>query len=477
VPALRGGGRGALSTRTARPLTGAAVGTTLPLVETVIDAGGIRLAAQRRPAAVEHGGGGRPGLVVCHGFPAGAKGAAGVGRRPIRSWPDRIASDAGWTVLAFNFRGTGDSEGDFSRGGWLTDLRAAVGHLLDNEGVGACGSWVRARVAPSPSAQPARTSGCVAWPALSARADFDDWAGPPSPLPRPRREIGVIRDTASPKTCDAWTRELREAGRRLVASSPPARCCSSRARTTTWCRRSTPARCRLPRPPSCGSSRAAPPPAPRPRAVAVLLGGSSARRPPPGLTLTRPPRRAGELGQGEDGLVGDDEPVEQLERPRRADQRPPRPRWPRPALAAVIADRHEDEPRDAIAEGCHGGRGPGARPAGSARGRGRRRPRGGAPGWRPQRSRSARGWSRLTSSSVRMTSMASSGTSGGEGCGWPWPPPGIAVRLGEAGAQTRGGVRRRPSRGSATAPWWGGPGWVAQSVLALPPPSWPASTP
>src|SRR5918911_241212 len=82
---------------------------------------------------------GRPGLVLCHGFPSGPKSAAASGQT-YPELADRIAEEAGWTVLTFNFRGTGESEGDFSLNGWLTDLRKAVDYLLDVEHV--TGVWV-----------------------------------------------------------------------------------------------------------------------------------------------------------------------------------------------------------------------------------------------------------------------------------------------------------------------------------------------
>jgi alpha/beta superfamily hydrolase len=65
------------------------------------------------------------GLVLCHGLPNPPRGAATVGTT-YPDLADHIANEAGWTVLTFNFRGTGTSEGDFSAHGWLDDLRNAV---------------------------------------------------------------------------------------------------------------------------------------------------------------------------------------------------------------------------------------------------------------------------------------------------------------------------------------------------------------
>ena len=84
--------------------------------------GNLRLARYLvRPA-------GRPGplpsLIVCHGFPIGPLDA----RQSAGTFPelvDRAANDLGWVGMTFNFRGCGQSEGDFSLQGWVNDLRAA----------------------------------------------------------------------------------------------------------------------------------------------------------------------------------------------------------------------------------------------------------------------------------------------------------------------------------------------------------------
>src|SRR3954462_8381476 len=80
-----------------------------------------------------------PGLVLCHGFPREPKSA----RTSANTYPqlaDRLAAEVGWTVLTFTFRGTGHSQGHFSRGGWMADRRAAPDHLLGVDVVG--GAWL-----------------------------------------------------------------------------------------------------------------------------------------------------------------------------------------------------------------------------------------------------------------------------------------------------------------------------------------------
>ncbi|HUF31945.1 MAG TPA: alpha/beta fold hydrolase [Acidimicrobiales bacterium] len=174
----------------------------------VIESGGLRLTAhvarppsERLPI--------RAGLVLCHGFPAGPRSP----ESSSQSYPqlaDRLAADAGWTVLSFNFRGTGGSGGDFSLNGWIDDVRAAVDHLLEVEGVDAvwlAGASTGGSAAICAAAEDERVRGVAA---LSARADFDDWAAHPKRFLQHAREIGVIRDPLYPANVDAWIRQLKE---------------------------------------------------------------------------------------------------------------------------------------------------------------------------------------------------------------------------------------------------------------------------
>jgi len=146
-------------------------------------------------------------MVVCHGFPNGPKSAAASGQT-YPELADRLAADAGWTVLTFNFRGTGQSQGDFSLGGWLQDLHAAVDTLASEvDGVWLCGASTGGSLAICAAAEDPRVRGVAA---LSARADFDDWAAHPRRFLEHARDIGVIRHTAFPEDTEAWIRELTE---------------------------------------------------------------------------------------------------------------------------------------------------------------------------------------------------------------------------------------------------------------------------
>src|SRR3954462_8418760 len=103
--------------------------------ETILS-GELRLSAH---VAVPTTPGPTLGLVLCHGLPKPPRGAATVGT----TYPDiadHISTEAGWTVLTFNFRGTGTSEGDGAAHGWLVDLRNAVRALYARPDVR--GVWI-----------------------------------------------------------------------------------------------------------------------------------------------------------------------------------------------------------------------------------------------------------------------------------------------------------------------------------------------
>ncbi|HEV2368835.1 MAG TPA: alpha/beta fold hydrolase [Acidimicrobiales bacterium] len=151
----------------------------------------------------------RPGLVLCHGFPAAPRGAAQAGST-YSELADWLSAEAGWVVLAFNFRGAGTSEGQFSLGGWMSDLRAAVAHLRADADVG--GIWLAGfrdggSLAVCLAAEDPDIRGVAA---LAARVDFDRWAAEPRRLLDQARRVGVITDAAFPKELDGWARDLRE---------------------------------------------------------------------------------------------------------------------------------------------------------------------------------------------------------------------------------------------------------------------------
>jgi putative redox protein len=181
---------------------------------------GLVLARHLAVPAGRAGKGPLPALVMCHGFPVGPLDA----RRSAGTFPelmDRIANEMGFAAMTFTFRGCGQSSGDFSLAGWVSDLRNAIEHLrseVDTDGLFLVGTSTGGSLSVCVAAQDARVTGVAM---LSARAGFEDWAAQPRRFLDHAREIGAIRHPAFPPSFDVWARELRsfkpvESARRLA---------------------------------------------------------------------------------------------------------------------------------------------------------------------------------------------------------------------------------------------------------------------
>jgi pimeloyl-ACP methyl ester carboxylesterase len=150
-----------------------------------------------------------PGLVISHGFPHRNQGG-GLSARSFPELADRIATEMGWMVLVFTFRGAGDSEGDFSLRGWRDDLLAAAAYLRGVEGVRgvwAAGFGTGGSLSISAAAIDPEIRGVAC---MGAPADFDDWENHPRRLLLHARETGMIRSTSYPTNFEAWAREVRD---------------------------------------------------------------------------------------------------------------------------------------------------------------------------------------------------------------------------------------------------------------------------
>lgn len=149
-----------------------------------------------------------PGLVLCHGFPVRGRESHASGK----SFPElaeRIAETLGWLVLTINFRGSGNSEGNFSLSGWRDDIAAAVKHVrsLEAEAVWLAGFGTGGALCLAEGARNPRVRGVAA---MAAPADFHDWAKNPRQLLLHSRRVGVIKDDKFPANSDEWGKELRE---------------------------------------------------------------------------------------------------------------------------------------------------------------------------------------------------------------------------------------------------------------------------
>ncbi|MBI2169526.1 MAG: alpha/beta hydrolase [Actinobacteria bacterium] len=184
-----------------------------------IESQGARLVSHlARPAGVAR----VPGLVLCHGFPQGPGGAAVAGGT-YPALADRLSGLTGWAVLTFNYRGTGGSTGDFSVGGWLADIDAAVTLLDDRSdvsGVWLAGSATGGALCVVHAAEDDRVRGVVT---LAAPATLRNWVDNAPQFLDHARRMGVIQTAGFPPDVGAWAREIAELDPLTAAAKIPPR--------------------------------------------------------------------------------------------------------------------------------------------------------------------------------------------------------------------------------------------------------------
>lgn len=170
------------------------------LVDGLRLSGRVYLAAEGSP---------QPAVCVCHGIPHGGPDTdSDVRDRGYPGLAERICRE-GFTVMIFNFRGTGDSQGNFDIMGWTRDLGAALDYLaalpeVSGSGPALLGFSGGAAVSIHVAARDERAS-LVA--ACACPAEFDSLAsgggGAPEVVEHFRR-VGIVRDRDFPGSAEKW---------------------------------------------------------------------------------------------------------------------------------------------------------------------------------------------------------------------------------------------------------------------------------
>ena len=177
-----------------------------------LDGAGVPLSAT---LFVPQGDGPHPGLVICHGMPAGPRPEPGAPPSPddgldypgVAEW----CALEGFATLIFNFRGTGESDGNFHPMGWAQDLDSVISWMLARPEVDArrlalLGSSMGAAVAVYAAAQRSEVAGLVSF---AGPAETRARARPAEDVER-MREMGIIRDPDFPPSLEEWAAEGSE---------------------------------------------------------------------------------------------------------------------------------------------------------------------------------------------------------------------------------------------------------------------------
>ncbi len=150
-----------------------------------------------------------PVVCVCHGIPA-KQPVPGDSGYPLLA--EKICRQ-GLAVLTFNFRGTGDSGGNFDIPGWTRDLAAVIDYLvalpeIDRSRLSLLGFSGGAAVAVYRAAQDKRISAIVTC-ACPAEFTFFTEVNDPQSIVDHFRDIGVIRDRDFPHSVPEWFNGFR----------------------------------------------------------------------------------------------------------------------------------------------------------------------------------------------------------------------------------------------------------------------------
>jgi uncharacterized protein len=152
-----------------------------------------------------------PVLCLCHGMPRG--GTADPNDRGYAGLAERFTEEGFFTVI-FNFRGAGESEGNFDIRGWTRDLRSVLGQIykmkeVEQTKITLMGFSAGAAVSIYTAAQDQRISSVVACacPDTSRLAKNRELA---QTVIADYRKMGVIKDANFPTSLQSWMQGFDE---------------------------------------------------------------------------------------------------------------------------------------------------------------------------------------------------------------------------------------------------------------------------
>lgn len=168
----------------------------------VIEVDGIAIIGQEFLPAEDSG---YPAVCLCHGVPSGNPPDPNDGGYPALA---ETICEQKYPVYIFNFRGAGDSGGNFDMPGWTRDLQSVIDYILGldnnrNRGVYLVGFSAGAATSVYVASKDNRISGVAA---CACPADFSLFLerGDAQAIVNHYREIGTIRDAGFPESAQDW---------------------------------------------------------------------------------------------------------------------------------------------------------------------------------------------------------------------------------------------------------------------------------
>ena len=168
----------------------------------VIEVDGIAIIGQEFLPAEDTG---YPVVCLCHGVPSGNPPDPNDGGYPALA---ETFCEQKYPVYIFNFRGAGDSGGNFDMPGWTRDLQSVINYILElennrNRRLYLVSFSAGAATSIYVASQDGRVSGVAA---CACPADFSLFLerGDPETIVERYREIGTIRDANFPESAQAW---------------------------------------------------------------------------------------------------------------------------------------------------------------------------------------------------------------------------------------------------------------------------------
>lgn len=145
-----------------------------------------------------------PALCICHGIPASPPNPSDRGYALLA---ERSAGE-GFITCIFNFRGTGESEGNLDLLGWTRDLEAVIIHLSQLEGVNTSrlsliGFSGGAATAAYVAARDKRVSALVTCASPAEFSQFTSEKGVREFL-KQCRDVGTVKDDDFPPSIEEW---------------------------------------------------------------------------------------------------------------------------------------------------------------------------------------------------------------------------------------------------------------------------------